>query len=114
MNADPATALSSILFALADPTRRGIIEHLRGGDAAVIDVASPFAMSQPAVSKHLVVLERAGLISRHRVARKNMCRLEPGALKRVSDWVGTYRDFWEGSLSRLDAYLASDEIPEAR
>jgi DNA-binding transcriptional ArsR family regulator len=98
--------LDGILSALSDPTRRSIVEALRFGEASVAEVAAPFAMSQPAVSKHLAVLERAGLISRHRVARKNMCRLEAQALEPLSRWVDDYRRFWEGSLVRLDAYLA--------
>ena len=107
MRPDLDRDLSAVLFALADPTRRSIVESLKSGDAAVTDVAAPFEISQPAVSKHLVVLERAGLISRHRVARKNMCHLEAAALRSLSDWVGTYRDFWVGSFARLDSYLGS-------
>jgi DNA-binding transcriptional ArsR family regulator len=99
--------LDGVLFALSDSTRRSIVEALKLGDASVAEVAVPFAMSQPAISKHLVVLEKAGLISRRRVARKNMCRLEAEALQPLAKWVDDYRRFWEGSLARLDVYLAA-------
>lgn len=99
------TDLDRAFAALADPTRRAILARLARGEAGVLEVAEPFAMSQPAVTKHLNVLERAGLISRHRVAQKRLCRLEPVRLKEVSDWVGSYREFWEESLDRLDEYL---------
>jgi DNA-binding transcriptional ArsR family regulator len=88
--------------ALSDPTRRAILARLAEGDAGVLDVAAPFPMSQPAVTKHLNVLEEAGLISRHRRARQRLCHLEPVRLKQLSDWVGTYREFWEESFERLD------------
>jgi DNA-binding transcriptional ArsR family regulator len=91
--------------ALADPTRRAILARLAEGDAGVLEVAAPFRMSQPAVSKHLKVLEAAGLISRHRDARRRLCRLEPQRLKEVAAWVGTYQQFWEASFERLDSYL---------
>ena len=91
--------------ALADPTRRAIVARLARGEAGVLEVAAPFAMSQPAVSKHLKVLERAGLISRHRAGQRRLCRLEPQTLKGLSEWIGSYRDYWEASLERLDAYL---------
>jgi DNA-binding transcriptional ArsR family regulator len=91
--------------ALADPTRRAILARLAEGDAGVLDVAAPFSMSQPAVTKHLNVLEGAGLISRHRQARRRLCHLEPARLKQLSDWVGSYRDFWEESFERLDELL---------
>jgi len=92
--------------ALADPTRRAILARLAAdGDAGVLDVASPFAMSQPAVTKHLKVLEEAGLISRHRRARLRMCHLEARRLKQLSDWVGSYRQYWEESFERLDELL---------
>jgi DNA-binding transcriptional ArsR family regulator len=91
--------------ALADPTRRAILARLSGGDAGVLDVAAPLPMSQPAVTKHLRVLEEAGLISRHRLARQRMCHLEPQRLKQLSDWVGSYREFWEESFERLDELL---------
>ena len=91
--------------ALADPTRRAILARLSRGDAGVLDVAEPLPMSQPAVTKHLRVLEEAGLISRHRLARQRMCHLEPHRLKQLSDWVGSYREFWEESFERLDELL---------
>jgi DNA-binding transcriptional ArsR family regulator len=91
--------------ALADPTRRAILARLTSGDAGVLDVAAPFPMSQPAITKHLRVLEEAGLISRHRLARQRLCHLEPHRLKQLSDWVGSYREFWEESFQRLDELL---------
>ena len=91
--------------ALADSTRRAILARLSSGDAGVLDVAEPFPMSQPAITKHLRVLEDAGLISRHRLARQRMCHLEPLRLKQLSDWVGSYREFWEESFERLDELL---------
>jgi DNA-binding transcriptional ArsR family regulator len=91
--------------ALADPTRRAIMSRLSRGEAAVLDVAGLFAISQPAVSKHLKVLEAAGLVSRHRDAQRRLCRLEPQRLRQLSDWVGSYREFWEDSFRRLDDHL---------
>ena len=101
--ADPE--LDRAFAALADPTRRAILARLGQGEAGVLELAGPFPISQPAISKHLKVLEAAGLISRHRDARRRLCRLEPQRLKHVSEWVGTYRQFWEESFSRLDDYL---------
>jgi DNA-binding transcriptional ArsR family regulator len=98
--------LDRAFTALADPTRRAIIARLASsGDAGVLELAGPFPISQPAISKHLKVLESAGLVSRHRQARRRLCRLEPARLAQLSDWVGGYRQFWEESFSRLDAYL---------
>jgi DNA-binding transcriptional ArsR family regulator len=97
--------------ALADPTRRAILARLTEGDAGVLDVAEPFPMSQPAITKHLHVLEEAGLISRHRLARRRMCHLEPERLKQLSDWVGSYREFWEESFGRLDELLEELQRP---
>ncbi len=97
--------------ALSDPTRRAILARLAEGDAGVLDVAAPFPMSQPAVTKHLNVLEEAGLISRHRRARQRLCRLEPVRLKQLSDWVGSYREFWEESFERLDELLEELQSP---
>jgi DNA-binding transcriptional ArsR family regulator len=99
--------------ALSDPTRRAILARLAEGDAGVLDVAEPFPMSQPAVTKHLRVLEDAGLISRHRLARRRMCHLEPRRLRQLSDWVGSYRDFWEESFERLDELLEELQGPGA-
>jgi DNA-binding transcriptional ArsR family regulator len=98
--------------ALADPTRRAILARLTHGDAGVLDVAEPFPMSQPAITKHLRVLEDAGLISRHRLARQRLCHLEPQRLKQLSDWVGSYREFWEESFERLDELLDELQVPE--
>jgi len=100
--------LDGVLSALADSTRRRIVETLKAGEASVAELAAPFAISQPAVSKHLAVLEKAGLISRRRVARKNICRLEGRALEPLSEWIDGYRRFWEGSLARLDTYLETE------
>ncbi|AEH82938.1 ArsR/SmtB family transcription factor [Sinorhizobium meliloti] len=97
--------LSSALSALADPTRRAIVARLAAGEATVNELAAPFEMSLPAVSKHLKVLERAGLISRGRNAQWRPCRLEAAPLKEIADWVERYRHFWEGSFDRLDSYL---------
>lgn len=97
--------------ALSDPTRRAILARLAQGDAGVLDVAAPFPMSQPAITKHLNVLEEAGLISRHRRARQRLCHLEPVRLKQLSDWVGSYREFWEESFERLDQLLEELQSP---
>ena len=97
--------LSSILTALADPTRRAILARLAQGEATVTELAAPFALSLPAVSKHLKVLQRAGLITQRRKAQWRPCQLEAGPLRDVADWVGHYRGFWEQSLDRLDEYL---------
>jgi DNA-binding transcriptional ArsR family regulator len=91
--------------ALADPTRRAILAKLSRGEATVGDLAKPFAISAPAITKHLKVLERAGLISRGREAQWRPCRIEVDALKEVADWIGEYKIFWEESFDRLDAYL---------
>jgi len=97
--------LSATLAALADPTRRAILARLSRGDASVTELAEPFAMSMPAVSKHLKVLERAGLITRGRSAQWRPCQLHGGPLKEVAYWVNEYRRFWEESFDRLDDYL---------
>jgi DNA-binding transcriptional ArsR family regulator len=97
--------LSSTFAALADPTRRAILARLVAGDASVTELAKPFALSLPAVSKHLKVLERAGLISRGREAQWRPCRLRAEALKDVSDWVEQYRALWEERLDNLEEYL---------
>lgn len=98
-------ALSATFSALADPTRRAILARLAQGEASVSDLAAPFEMSMPAVSKHLKVLERAGLISRSRTAQWRSCKLEPAALRGVDAWLGDYRRFWSESFDRLDDYL---------
>ncbi len=91
--------------ALADPTRRAILARLAMGEANVMELAEPFKMSQPAVSKHLKVLERAGLISRSREAQSRPCRLNAARLKDVNEWTENYRQFWEKRFDQLDAYL---------
>jgi DNA-binding transcriptional ArsR family regulator len=105
LQAAPSDALSATFSALADPTRRAILARLASGEVSVTKLAEPFEMSMPAVSKHLKVLERAGLIARGREAQWRPCRLEAGPLKDVSDWLEHYRRFWEESFDRLDAYL---------
>src|SRR3979411_1904532 len=97
--------LSATFAALADPTRRAILARLALGETSVTELAEPFDMSMPAVSKHLKVLERAGLIARGREAQWRPCRIEPRALKDVDDWLERYRRFWDESLDRLDDYL---------
>jgi DNA-binding transcriptional ArsR family regulator len=101
----PADPLSTIFAALADPTRRAILARLARGETTVNELAEPFAMSLPAVSRHLKVLEHAGLITRGREAQWRPCRIEPAALKPVDDWLEEYRRLWEERLDRLDAYL---------
>ena len=100
-----ADRLSTTLAALADPTRRAILARLALGQTSVTDLAAPFDMSLPAVSKHLKVLERAGLIARGRDAQWRPCRLHAEPLKEVADWIEHYRRFWEQSLDRLESYL---------
>jgi DNA-binding transcriptional ArsR family regulator len=102
----PSDALTATFSALADPTRRAILARLASGEVSVTKLAEPFEMSMPAVSKHLKVLERAGLIARGREAQWRPCRLEAGPLKDVTDWLEHYRRFWEESFDRLDVYLA--------
>jgi DNA-binding transcriptional ArsR family regulator len=97
--------LSNTFAALADPTRRAILSRLAAGEASVTELAEPFDMTLPAVSKHLKVLERAGLIARGREAQWRPCRLQAAPLKDVDDWVERYRRFWEESFDRLDEYL---------
>lgn len=100
--------LDATFAALADPTRRAILARLASGEATVTELAAPFDMSQPAVSKHLKVLERAGLVSRGRDAQRRPCRLEARPLKEATDWLENYRSYWEESYQRLDAVL--DEL----
>jgi DNA-binding transcriptional ArsR family regulator len=97
--------LDATFAALADPTRRAILARLRAGEASVSELAEPFAMSQPAISKHLKVLERAGLISRGRDAQRRPCRLRARPLEQARDWLENYRDFWQESFQRLDVLL---------
>ena len=102
MQLDP---LSTTLAALADPTRRAILARLSDGERSVTELAAPFAMSLPAVSRHLKVLENAGLISKGREKQRRPCRLNAGAMREAADWMETYRVFWEESFDRLDEYL---------
>jgi DNA-binding transcriptional ArsR family regulator len=97
--------LDATFSALADPTRRAILARLASGETSVSELAQPFEMSMPAISKHLKVLQRAGLIERGREAQWRPCRLSAGPLKDASDWLDRYRRFWEESLDRLDVYL---------
>jgi DNA-binding transcriptional ArsR family regulator len=97
--------LDATFSALADPTRRAILARLARGEASVMELAEPFAMSQPAISKHLKVLERAGLISRGRDAQRRPCRLEATPLRDARDWIESYREFWEASFDALDGVL---------
>jgi DNA-binding transcriptional ArsR family regulator len=97
--------LDNTFAALSDPTRRAILARLAAGEASVNELAEPFEISLPGVSKHLKVLERAGLISRGRVAQSRPCRLEAAPLREAADWVESYRRFWAGSFDRLEDYL---------
>jgi DNA-binding transcriptional ArsR family regulator len=106
--------LDTTFSALADPTRRAILARLSLGETSVTELAKPFEMSLPAVSKHLKVLERAGLITRGREAQWRPCRIEPKALKDIDDWLGDYRRFFEGSLDRLDDYLKTLKAEESQ
>jgi DNA-binding transcriptional ArsR family regulator len=101
----PADQLSLIFAALADPTRRAILARLADGECTVGELAKPFDMSGPAISKHLNVLERAGLVSRGRDAQWRPCRLQAAPIKQIADWAADYREFWDASYERLDAYL---------
>lgn len=104
--------LSVTLAALADPTRRAILAQLRQGEASVTELAQPFGMSLPAISKHLKVLERAGLIVKSRSAQWRPCQIKAEPLKEVADWLEQYRQFWEESFDRLDDYLQQLQAEE--
>ena len=106
--------LSTIFSALADPTRRAILARLAAGEASVTELAEPFEMSMPAISKHLKVLERAGLIARGREAQWRPCRLEAEPLKEAADWLESYRRFWEQSFDRLGEYLRELQSKETK
>jgi DNA-binding transcriptional ArsR family regulator len=110
----PPDHLSTIFAALADPTRRAILARLASGQRSVTELAAPFELSLPAVSKHLKVLERAGLIARGRQAQWRPARLEPRPLKEVADWTERYRQYWEESYDRLDVYLMRLKAKEAK
>jgi DNA-binding transcriptional ArsR family regulator len=109
-----ADRLNSTFAALADPTRRAILARLAGGEASVTELAEPFEMSLPAVSKHLRVLEGAGLIARGREAQWRPCRLAASPLKDAADWLEHYRRFWEESLDRLEGYLRELQTKERK
>jgi DNA-binding transcriptional ArsR family regulator len=109
-----ADQLSATFAALADPTRRAILARLASGERSVTELAAPFEMSMPAVSKHLRVLERAGLIVRGREAQWRPCRLDAGPLKQVADWTERYRHIWEARLDRLDDYLQELKAKEKK
>jgi DNA-binding transcriptional ArsR family regulator len=106
--------LSATFAALADPTRRAILARLASGECSVTELAQPFEMSLPAVSKHLRVLERAGLVARGREAQWRPCRLQPAPLKDVADWVERYREMWEQRFDRLEAYLKELKTKESK
>jgi DNA-binding transcriptional ArsR family regulator len=106
--------LSTTLAALADPTRRAILARLALGETSVTELAEPFEMSLPAVSKHLKVLERAGLIARGREAQWRPCRIKPAALKHVDEWLEAYRSLWDARLDRLDDYLKKLQAKEKK
>jgi DNA-binding transcriptional ArsR family regulator len=108
-----ADSLSTTFAALADPTRRAILARLSTGEASVTELAEPFTMSLPAVSRHLKVLERAGLIARGREAQWRPCRLEPAALEPVDHWLDTYRQFWAARLDRLESHLGTMQAEPA-
>jgi DNA-binding transcriptional ArsR family regulator len=110
----PSDHLSATFAALADPTRRAILARLASGECSVTELAEPFEMSMPAVSKHLRVLERAGLIARRREAQWRPCRIEARRLKQVADWTERYRHIWEQRLDRLDAYLQELQMKEMK
>ena len=113
MRTPPTDRLSSTFAALADPTRRAILARLASGEAPVTELAAPFSMSLPAISKHLKVLEGAGLITRGREAQWRPCRLEATPLKEATDWLARYERFWSEGLDRLAAFLESDSTSAA-
>ena len=113
----PSDSLSASLYALADPTRRAILARLALGETSVTELAAPFDISLPAVTKHLRVLRRAGLIAQRRSAQWRPCRIEAKPLQEVADWVSQYRRFWDESFDRLDEYLKEiqkEEIADGR
>ena len=108
---DPSERLDATFIALADPTRRAILARLKQGDATVNELAAPFDISQPAVSKHLKILERAGLVTRSNVGTSRPVRIEAGPMREAADWLEKYREFWEKSYQRLDALLEILQTP---
>ena len=109
---EPDISLDAVFAALADPTRRAIVERLARGNASVTQLAEPFRLSQPAISKHLKVLERAGLISQGRDAQRRPRQLEPQRIKQLSEWIGTYKQYLEASYERLENYLQTLQAQE--
>ena len=109
----PPPGLDATFAALADPTRRAILSRLAAGEASVMELAAPFAMSQPAISKHIRVLERAGLVTRGRVAQRRPCRVRIKPLADATDWLAGYRRFWEESYRHLDALLEELKAAES-
>jgi len=107
----PSQQLDATFTALADPTRRAILARLMSGEASVNELAEPFSISQPAVSKHLKILERAGLVSRSRDATRRPVKIEAGRMREAADWLENYRKFWEHSYQRLDALLEVLQTP---
>ena len=108
---DPSERLDATFIALADPTRRAILARLKAGEATVNELAEPFSISQPAVSKHLKILERAGLVSRSAAGTTRPVRIEAGPMREAADWLEKYREFWEKSYQRLDALLDLLQTP---
>jgi DNA-binding transcriptional ArsR family regulator len=108
---DASARLDATFIALADPTRRAILARLKQGDASVNELAAPFDISQPAVSKHLKILERAGLVSRTNVGTSRPVKIEAGPMREAADWLEKYREFWEKSYQRLDALLEILQTP---
>ena len=111
MQMDLSERLDATFIALADPTRRAILARLKQGDATVNELAAPFDISQPAVSKHLKILERAGLVTRSNVGTSRPVRIEAGPMREAADWLEKYREFWEKSYQRLDALLEILQTP---
>ena len=107
----PSQQLDATFTALADPTRRAILARLMSGEASVNELAEPFSISQPAVSKHLKILERAGLVTRSRDATRRPVKIEAGPMREAADWLSNYRKFWEQSYQRLDALLEILQTP---
>jgi DNA-binding transcriptional ArsR family regulator len=107
----PSEQLDATFTALADPTRRAILARLMSGEASVNELAEPFSISQPAVSKHLKILERAGLVTRSRDATRRPVKIEAGPMREAADWLSNYRKFWEQSYQRLDALLEILQTP---
>src|ERR1700738_1985741 len=110
----PSDPLSATFAALADPTRRAILSRLSLGETSVMELAEPFDMTLPAISKHLKVLEHAGLIARGREAQRRPCRLKAAPWREVSEWVAAYRQFWEQRFDRLEDYLQKVQMPRQR